>query len=574
MRGTFNDDWKYEVSGNYGEFTERTQVLGNLNQQRALLALDAVRDPVSGAIVCGSQLDPTRAYDDFGGNPAILAADIAACKPLNPFGVGNISQEAKNYVLQDTTSVGKITQLDVNAFVNGDTSGFFNLPGGPVSFVVGGEYRRETNFFKADPLVEAGYTFYNALPTFNPPAFDVKEAYGEILVPVLADLPFAHKLTFTAAARVSDYNSAAGTVGTYNFGGSYAPIPDITFRGSYARAVRAPNLVELYSSQGQNFATVTDPCSANFIGTGTQYRAANCAAAGIPADYNYLYQSSLEFLSGGNPDLKVEQSDSYTVGVLIAPRYTPGLSLSVDYYDITVNDVITSPGAQQILNSCYDAPTTDNQFCGLFQRVGAGGTGPNGEQAFRVIEGSLQATLLNYASLKVRGLDVNLNYAHNFGPVRVSSVLSYTHQFQNDAFIDPSQPGFADLFVGEVGTPADKAFWNINADFGPANINYQVRYLSKMAVPNASGLAIIENHNSANGSPPQNADDFDIPFYPEIVYMDARVGLNITGGSEFYFGVDNLTNRRPPLGSTGIGGGTGVYESIGRRYYAGFAAKF
>lgn len=567
VRGDFNGDWHYEVSGNYGEFRERTRVLGNLNVQRAGLALDAERN-AAGQIVCGSQINAANAGTDLAGNPAVLAADIAACQPLNPFGQGNISQAARNYLLQDTTSVGKITQTDVNAFINGDTSGFFNMPGGPLSFVVGGEYRRETNDFTPDPLVSAGYTFYNALSAFNPPAFEVKEAYGEVLLPILADLPFAQKLSVTAAARVSDYNSSAGTVYTYNFGGSYSPIRDITFRANYARAVRAPNLSELYSPQGQNFATVNDPCSANFIGTGTQFRAANCAAAGIPTGYNYLYQSSIEILSGGNPDLNVEKSDSYTYGVLLTPTALPGLSLSVDYYNIKVNNVITAPSAQQILNSCYDAPTLSQGFCSLFQRVGAGQTGPNGEQAYRVIEGSLQQTLLNYAKLQTRGIDVNLAYSHSIGAVRLSSTLAYTHQLQNDAFIDPAQPGFADTIVGEAPSPKDRVTWNINSDFGAVNLNYQIRYLSKQSV------GVIEDLKAFQGRAPQNADVYDIPYYPDVLYMDARLGFDIEGGSQFYVGIDNLTNRVPPLGATGTGAGSGIFEPIGRRFYAGFTARF
>jgi outer membrane receptor protein involved in Fe transport len=567
LRGQFNGDWRYEVSANYGEFQEDTRVLGNLNVQRFLLGMDAQRNG-AGQIVCGSQINAARAGTDFAGNPAVLAADVAACQPINLFGNGNISQAAKQYLLQDTVSHGKITQLDISGFVNGDTSGFFNLPGGPVRFVVGGEYRRETNYFKPDPLVESGYTFYNALTTFAPPAFEVKEAYGEIQIPVLKGMRFAEDLSFTAAGRVSDYNSNAGTVYTYNFGGSYAPIPDISFRASYARAVRAPNLSELYSPQGQNFATVNDPCSANFIATGTQYRAANCAAAGIPANYNYLYQQSLTINSGGNPNLNVEKSDSYTYGLILKPRFTRGLTLSVDYYNIKVANVITAPSAQQILNSCYDAPTAGNQFCSLFQRVGAGQTGANGEESYRIVEGSLQQTLLNYASLRTRGLDVNLSYQHDFGFVKASSVMVYTHQFENAAFIDPSQPTFGDNVLGELGTPRDKFYWNLNGAFGPIEMNYQFNYLSKMAV------GFIEDVKSYQGRPPQNADRYSIPYYPDVLYMNARIALNITGGSQFYLGVDNLTNRIPPLGATGTGGGSGIYDPIGRRMYAGFKAKF
>lgn len=566
VKGDFNGDWHYELSANYGEFKERTKVLGNVNVQRELLAMDAVRAP-DGRIVCGSQLDPTRAYDDFTGDAARLASDIAACVPYNPFGNG-ATDAMRNYILQDTVSVGKITQFDVTGYVAGDTSGFFNLWGGPISFALGGEYRRETNFFAEDPLVEQGYTFYNAIARFEPPSFEVKEAFAEVHVPIVKDTPFFHELSLSGSGRISDYKGSAGTVKTYSGGIIYAPVQDVTFRANYSRAVRAPNLTELYSPQSQNFAPgFTDPCSAINVAGGTQYRAANCAAAGAPAGYDYRYASSLEILSGGNPDLKVETSDSYTVGVLLQPRWLPGLSLSVDYYKIKVNDVITSVSAQTIANQCYDLPSLNNPFCALFQRAGAGG-GPNGEEPFRIIEGSLLQSTLNFAKLQVRGINTTLAYNHNFGGVKLNARIDYTHQLENDSFTNPVTPEVGNNLLSEIGVPKDAANLNINADFGPIFTNWQFRYLSKMSV------GAVENHQSYQGNPPQNLDDFDIPFYPEVFYIDARLGFNLVNDSTFYIGVDNLTNRIPPLGSTAIGGGSAIYDAVGRRFYAGVSVKF
>jgi outer membrane receptor protein involved in Fe transport len=572
VRGTFNDDWKYELSVNYGQFNESTKVLGNVNVQREVLALDARRAP-DGSIVCGSKLDGGAGYvadmgGDLGGDPARLAADIAACVPYNPFG-NQASSAVKNYILQDTIAKGKITQFDVTASVSGDTSQFFNLPGGPVYFAAGGEYRKETAFFREDPLVEKGYTFYNAIAEFAPPAFEVTEAFGEIRVPILKDLPFANSLEISAAGRFSSYKGSAGTVWTYNVGGVYAPVPDIKFRANYSRAVRAPNLTDLYAPFGQNFAPgFSDPCSSRNVGNGTSNRGPNCLAAGIPASYDYVYAQSLEIQSGGNPELQSEKSDSYTYGVVIQPRWTPGLSLSVDYYNISVNNVITAPSAQAIVNACYDAPNLQNQFCGLFDRVASGGTGPNGEQAFRIVEGSLIQQTLNYAKLKVRGVDVDLGYRRRVGGVQLTGHVMWTHVLDNTSFLNPSTPGFGDTAVGELGSPKDAFNVNLNADFGQVFFDTQFRYLSKMSV------GAIENHQSFQGRPPQNLDDFDIPFYPAVMYVDLRLGVNINKGSNFYFGVDNLTNRIPPLGATGIGAGSGIFESIGRRFYAGIQAKF
>ena len=564
-RGRFNDDWHYEASVNYGEFREKTRILGNLNLQRFLLGMDAVRN-AAGQIVCGSQVDVTRGGHDAAGNPGVLAADIAACQPVNPFGDGNISQAAKNYVLQDTVSRGKITQFVMSGFISGDSSKWFNLPGGPVGVAIGGEYRREKVFFQQDPLVQQGYTFYNAINTLDPPSFAVKEAYAELRLPILKD-SFIKELTITGAGRVANYKGSTGTVYSYNGGLDFAPIPDIRFRANYSRAVRAPNLTDLFTPQSQNFATITDPCSADNLGRGTQYRAPNCTAAGRPSTYNYVYASSLGLLSGGNPNLKAETSDSYTYGAVVQPRFVPGLTLSVDYYNIKVNNVITTPTAQQIINTCYDSPTAGNQFCSLFQRAGAGG-GPNGEEPFRIIENSLHQTLFNYAKLQTRGIDVDVNYRHRVGGIMINSHLVYTHSLQADSFVDPTQPGFADTVNGELGNPKDAFNWNIGFDTGRFFASYQMRYLSPMV------LTLYENQYSFQGRPAQNADEADILAFPSVFYHDVRFGVNFAHGSNFYFGIDNLMDKRPPLASTAIGGGSGIYESIGRRFYAGITAKF
>lgn len=577
VRGDITDTLNYEFSVNYGEFKEKTNVLGNIDTQRLSLALDAVRDPVTGAIVCGSQTSAARANAGLGtpgldrnGNAANLAADIAACKPLNPFGVGSISPEAKAFVLRNTTSAGKITQLDIIGNVAGDSSSFFNFPGGPVGFSLGGEYRRETNFFKADPFVEQGYTFYNALATFDPPTFAVKEAFGELRLPVLKDIFLINELTLSAAGRYSDYKGSAGTVYTYNLNGVYSPFEGLRFRANYGRAVRAPNLSELFSPAGQNFAPgFTDPCSSDNLGRGTQFRAANCAAAGIPTTYNFLYAQSLEILSGGNPELKVEKSDSYTYGAVFSPTFVPGLTVSVDYYNIKVDNVITAVSAQGIVNNCYDSPSlTGNQFCGQFQRVAAGGTGPRNEQAFRIIEGSLLQSSLNFASLKRRGIDANVSYVRKVGDVRLAANAIYTHILESSSFTNPLIPTFADTTVGELGFPKDQVSLSLGADFGVVTLDTQFRYLSKQAV------GAIENRIAFQGRAPQNLDDFSVPFYPDVLYIGAKLGFDVNDRSNFYIGVDNLTDRLPPLGATGIGAGSAIFDNVGRRFYAGVTARF
>jgi outer membrane receptor protein involved in Fe transport len=578
VEGDIGDGWKYEVSGNYGSFRERTKVLGNVNVQRFLLAKDAVDEgqfltgTPNGNIVCRAQLDPAAAvpYEfavDSAFASAALANDVTQCRPANLFGEGNMSQAAKDYILQDTISKGKITQLDFTGYISGDSEKWFSLPGGPIGMVVGFEYRRETARYQEDPLVESGVTFYNVIPTFNPPAFEVKEVFGELRVPLLKDIMLVKEFTLNGAARYSDYKGKAGTSFAYNGGAEWVPVEGFRFRGNYSRAVRAPNLVELYQPLGQNFATVDDPCSADNIGTGTQFREANCRAAGIPDTYNYQYTATLQFESGGNPNLKPEKSDSWTIGLVAQPPFIPGFSFSVDYYNIKVNNVITSPAAQDVINACYDLESANNQFCGLFQRAGTGG-GPRGEEQFRILEDSLQNVLLNYAKLKVRGLDFDVGYRHDFGAFGVNAHLYYTRVLQNDQFLDPTDPTFADQVLLELNDPQDRFTFDLDLKHGPVTLGYEMRYIGHMVVNN------YEDFFSVQGRPPQNADYSEQRFYPHVFYHDIRIGIEIMDKSEVYIGCENIANKVPPLGLTGVGAGSAVYSNVGRFFYAGVRANF
>lgn len=573
VRGDFNDDWNYEIFANYGEHKEKNLIKGNVNIQRYLLGIDTTRD-TSGNIVCRSSLDPDNTLSYLYGTPLSagddprLAADIAACVPINPFGEGSVTDAARNYVLVDSLATGKITQLNIGGFVAGDTSEFFNLPGGPVAFSLGAEYRRETLDYDLDDLTQEGYAFYNAIPSFDSPAFEVKEVYGEIQLPLLRDTPFSRELTLRANGRISDYKGGAGT--TYTYGGEimWKPIEDIGFRGTYARAVRAPNLADLYSAQGQNFAPgFGDPCSAVNLATGSANRVANCQAAGAPSGYDYRYSSSLEILSGGNTDLKSEKSDSYTVGVLLQPRFIPGLSVSADYYTITVNDVITAPSAQQIANACYDLPDLNNQFCSLFERAGAAG-GPRGEIPFQILEGSLIQTSQNYAKLKARGIDAQLDYRYTDGDWTFTFGGLYTRVLQRDEFLNPANPDFKNRILGELADPKNQVNLNLSAKYKSVTLGYQFRWIDKMY------LNTYEDFNELNGLPPQNLDYAPVQKYPSVAYVDLRAQVDVSEGYNFYAGIDNVFNRKPPFGLTGVGAGSGIYDNRGQYFYAGIVAKF
>jgi outer membrane receptor protein involved in Fe transport len=580
VNGNLSENWKYEVAANFGKFKEDTVVLGNMDMQRFGLAMDAVRN-TAGQIVCRSQIDPAAAfgYDDtIPLSNERLATDVAECVPLNPFGEGSITPAMANYVRQDTTSVAKIEQFVASAMITGDSSALFSLPAGAIGIAVGIEHRTEENFFEADELVSSGLTFYNALPLFDPPKFKVSEAFTELRVPLLKELPFAEELTLNLAGRYAEYEGEVGNVFAYNAGFDWAPLSDLRFRAGVARAVRAPSLVDLYSEQSQNFATINDPCSYRNVGAGSSTRAPNCASAGIPGGppppagtgYDHVYSATPEILSGGNPDLLEETSDSLTIGVVYQPEFAPGLTFSADYFDIDIDDVITAPSAQQIMNACYDAPDLNNQFCGLFQRWGAAG-GPNAavDAPYSLVNGTLQQTLLNYASSTSRGVDFELGYSRSLDDgSRIKSRVIYTMMLQRDEFLDPANPNLPDRALHELGDPKDALNLNLDYEKGALTFGYQLRYIGKQVLLN------YEDIYGLAGKPPQNADYADRAWYPSVMYQDLRVAYDINEQWNTYLGIDNFTDVIPPLGLTGTGEGSGIYDVRARYFYAGVKVKF
>jgi hypothetical protein len=286
-------------------------------------------------------------------------------------------------------------------------------------------------------------------------------------------------------------------------------------------------------------------------------------------------------LSGSNPDLNEETSDSYTLGVVLQPQFIPGFSFSADYYDITVNNVIVSLGAQAIVNNCYDSPSLDNPFCGLFERYrGPAGGGPAGETPGQVQANTLLQSGLNFASRTRRGIDFEAAYRGALGQARIDTSLIYVRVLESSNFQDPLDPNFENVLLGELGSPKNEFRWDTDLKVGDFTFGYQLRYIGKQYVADST----YENFNTTNGTPATNLDFADQFEYDPVYYHAIRFQWDIAnpsvarGGLRFYAGVDNLLNTFPPLGLTATGapsvGTDAIYRATGRTFYAGFRARF
>lgn len=570
VEGDIASNTRYEVSFNYGRFETSLNAQNDLIFRNARAALDSVL-AVDGTIQCRVNTD-TDATNDLPG-----------CVPINPFGFGTPSQAALDFINSPNTSLdGVAEQYNVLAYISSDSSNFFELPGGPVGVVIGGEWRRETAFEEPDALSAGGNTFFNAFDVFDAPALEVLEAFGELNIPLLADIPGFQELTLQAAGRISDYNSGAGntgTVGAWNVSGIWSPIDDIRFRANLSRAIRSPTLSDLFSPQTVNFLFFDDPCDIDFIDQGNAAnRAANCLAAGVPVGFDEMIQGNRAVLQGGNELLQAETSNSFTAGIIVQPSFLPGFSISVDYYDIEVEQVIANVGPQAILNNCFDAVDLNNTFCNQILPRQADGS--------LATDAALITGPVNFASLTAEGIDFDARYSTTFdNGNRLTLRAIATYVIDRTNFLDTDNPEIPNDVRGELGDPILAANFNVaytfSKDFtlawsgryiGPQFIGARENFRSSTQPCTEAGL--IPNTQTACmvgtlvTAPPLNPDAFPLERYPSRFTQDIRLDIQATDQFRFTLGVDNVTDQQPPFGLTGAGGGSGIFDNRGRTFYA------
>jgi iron complex outermembrane receptor protein len=582
FEGDLSPSVAYNVSYTYGQTKESNTELNNRNNLRWFAAIDAVRDPNSGNIVCRSTLDPSPIPDgDQFGTPVdadawnsvyVGGGQASGCVPINIFGEGGISPEAAVWINDEATSSAKIEQQVFSAYITGDSSQAFSLPAGPVGFVLGTEYRKEksTDTPSDDELLGAqlGYDVtwlgQGAVETGE---FEVHELFGELAIPIVRDLPLVDSFDLNLAYRFSDY-STIGTTDTWNIGAQWRVTQDLMIRGSRARAVRAPNISELFLPQTQTFRTITDPCESDNVQAGTEFRVANCTAAlGFdPTQVEFINttSSSVEGVVGGNPDLKAETGDTQTLGLVFTPRFAPGLSMSLDYYRITLTDAVNLFTANTIIESCYDLEQP-NDFCGLFTRD------PNSQ-----FVDSFQEYSVNVSSYETAGFDFSMQYLLNpvdFGVERdvgtfqfnlVANRLTKLEFVEIDGAEASSELGFA-------GAPKWQANFDVTWLWNDLMVNYGFNWFDETK-------RFTDERRASN---PNYVPDGYWNWSPRETH-DIQVQYTFRDRYQAYAGVNNFTNQLPDRGSTGTAStgaaafteGASPVGPVGRYFYVGMKSSF
>jgi len=569
VEGAISDKWHYDVFGSYGR-TEDDQISGgsvNLEHLRNALSVIPGAAGDKGAI-----LAPDGTYVEC----ASANARAEGCVPANIFGANTLDPNAAKYVAARTTLNSFAEQIDIGANIQGQ---LFDLWGaGPIRVAAGVEYRKERSAAVFDSLTNQGGTSGNALPDTSG-SFDVVEGYGEIHIPLLTDKPFFKNLEARAAGRISHYSSV-GTVYSYNYGGVYSPIPDITFRASVALATRAPNIGELFSGLGQTFPTgVQDPCLGVTATSAGQYdtlcRADTNVAANIAANGKFTLtqadQQGISGYNGGNPNLKEEKGHTFTAGVVINPRSIQALrnfNLTVDYTRTHITGAIVLTDRQTELDGCYDGSLP--QFCQfILRRTASQGNASQGAISY------LNSFSTNSGGILESAVDVTASYKQGLGSYgSLTGTFSYTHMLKGWTRSLPGVP--KDPFAGEIGTPKDKFLATLDWTLGPVTFEYRGSFLGRSYLDDQFVLQL----SNADGSPVTNPHDPRARIKAYYV-QDLQVNFDAGDHFNFYLGVNNLLNTSPPPVYSNLPGDTtgaetdaSDYDAIGRRFYAGARMRF
>ncbi|NTS64856.1 TonB-dependent receptor [Sphingomonas sp. HHU CXW] len=583
LRLTLSNHLKLDVSGAYGENNIDQVQSGYVLRSRVQQALNA-------------------------NNTTTCAVTTNNCVPLNLFGPpGSISADQAAFLNGSSSIVTDTALSQAKAILNGDFGSTLPWANEPISFAAGAEYRKYTYRRRPDNFAlspgELGGAGGAILPFAG--SYDVKEGFGEVIAPLVADKPFFRALTIEGGVRYSKYsveaaNNPSFDAWTYKGGASWEPFEELKFRGNYQRAVRAPNIGELFAPVVTALDNQqTDPC-AGTAPVGNANLTLACRNQGAPATAIGIIQNpaagQVNVTGGGNPNIRPEKADTITAGVVIQPRgILPGLSIAVDYFNIKVNDAITAATPGDILTACFGANPAGITAA---QAASAACTSIRRSPSNGRLSGSsvsvpgLPQPLTNLGRLATDGIDLSANYAREFGEVGVN--LSFQGTWTNKREFRASPTGYNRDCVGYFSVNCESiqpAFqWNqrTSLSLGEATVSVLWRHIGRVEYEGQADDFAARGFTAANrnlfngvvtGPTPLAGGRYNFNRINAYNYIDLSAQFNASDMLTFTLGVRNLFDKDAPLvgnsvGSTAFNSGNtypSTYDVIGRLYT--FAAR-
>ena len=589
-RGDLSKVFSYDAYFQYGK-TEYTQVYRNeFSVSRLRKALDAVTDPATGNVVCRSA----------------LSGDDPACVPYDVFGAAGPSQAAVNYLNVFGVIEGQTSEQIADANITGALGEMgVQTPWSDegVGINIGTEYRKESLSLNPDQSFQTNDLAGQGSPTLPVNgAFRVLETFGEIQVPIIRH-SFIEELSINAGYRKSWYKTLPGAglvvngspvvsrkydTDTYKLGAEFAPIRDVRFRASYNRAVRAPNIQELFAPQFVGLDGSKDPCAGHKIAADEF----GCLATGLNLGQNVTANPAGQYngLLGGNPDLLPEKATTKTVGVVLQPSFIPRLALTVDYFDIGVKGAIQGFGADAVITNCINHSTSATDIapsCALVHRDVAG-------SLWLTSGGFIEDVPVNSSKLKTNGIDVSGSYSYRLGGLGNLSA-SFNGTYLRHYKVDNGLPGgtydCAGLYGptcsgGTVASSAPMPKWRHKARIGlqmpnGIGVSLQWRHVGKVKAET------LTDNETLTGAP----NNFEPTLHVKAFnYFDLASTFTIGDHYNFRLGVNNLFDKNPPFvtsgGSTSSGSNLcptgpcnnnsypGTWDALGRYIYAGATLNF
>ena len=584
-----------DVYGSYGE-NENTQVRsGYVSNSRVQQALNATN-----ATTC---IDPSN-----------------GCVPLNIFGPsGSITAAQGGFIGGIVSQIQRRTALSqVHGTLSGDVGVSSPFADNPISFAVGGEYRKYTAFVRPDNLAaipgELGGAGGAILPLTG--GYEVTEGFGELIAPIASGKPGFELLQLEGGVRFSHYKVFANSnptfnTTTYKAGGQYAPFAGLKFRGDYQHALRAPNISELFAPNVVGLTNLgTDPC-AGTNPVGNANLTAICRAQGATAvQIGVIQQPSagqVNETSGGNVSLRPEIADTFTVGAIFEPKnLIPGLTISADYYNIKLQNAITNPTPGDVIAACFNNPTpasATSAACTSIRRNPASGA-LSGPPTF----GGLPLPLTNQGRLATDGIDIVANYRRDIGFAKLNLSFNgnWTNHSRNQATasgINRDCVGYYSTNCGLNGSIQPKYQWNQRTtlgfdmvdvsllwrhidsvryegtadDFAARGFTVGNRYLFPKT---ATGTGIVTNAGVAQSALAGGSYNFN--YIKAYDYFDLSARIHIMKTLDLTLTGTNIFDRKPPLvgaqaGSTSFNSGNtfpSTYDVLGRRFGAQIDLRF